>query len=668
VSSTWWRRSCCWQPPTWHGRARRRRTWSDSQSPDSERQPLATSSSVALPAWRLEGRIVDAQERPIPGARIELTSLCSGVEDGPAGSSREDGHYVVDLSPWQERSRFENGNVTLYASVRAPGFHVASKSISLGDVVQNSTDLSEVVLKQDFTLTKGSVLTGRVIDSKGAPVPHAFAYLHVGKRRSVARANPRGQYWINVPGSGHGYILVDQPAVGTGMLPDIRLAEDQDQTVPDVVLLSHGAIHGVLMYDDGQPIAGREISIEAVATNRKDLKVVTGTFPSIETDLGIGPGYDPGEFAKGLTAGAALTGDDGSFVIRGLRPGRYRTMFRAKDATRSELRVFETETDQAPLEIRLDYHRLTVRVFDPEGKRVEHPDCGWIGWRPDKDALIRRLAGGEPVFEKLTGDVAAGGQIHDVFVSRGSWWLVSAEAQGHHAWQLLTADGPTHETQVDLRLRAGPKDARLRITVSSPADGGPMPFKIRLRRALPGFRACEEEVGSTDGAKVYRCNPGTFLLTIQPAPTNGSRLPSSYREIRRQVKLESHQETELRVVAEQGGRVSLLVHTPEGWKGDGTWRVAAKVPGAPGQEPRDLKLYLFVEDSERQQIVRMGAYRGPVNKRVTCEGVLSPGKHVVTVETKGFKSQQVAVEIFAGKVTDAEVWLTDDDIEAGKGR
>jgi hypothetical protein len=66
--------------------------------------------------------------------------------------------------------------------------------------------------------------------------------------------------------------------------------------------------------------------------------------------------------------------------------------------------------------------------------------------------------------------------------------------------------------------------------------------------------------------------------------------------------------------------------------------------------------------------IHMGSGAGPVNTRVTCKGLLSPGRHLVTVETKGFKSKPVAVEIFAGKVTHAEVWLTKDDVQTQKDR
>lgn len=617
-----------------------------------DREPLAPSSNVDLPAWRLVGMVRDPEERPVPGARIELKAEGSGVEGSVAGTSVARGRYVVDLSPWQERSRFENAHVTLKALVWAPGFHVGSASIPLGNAVKNSADSSELVLAQDFILQKGNVLTGHVVDADGKPVPEAFVSLHVGGSKSEARTNARGRYQVNVRQGGVGYLLARGGNMGAGILRDLPVEAGQDQILPDLTLSSLGVIRGVLLYDDRQPIAGYEVWAQVVSVAPQPQE------PS-----------DPRHVLGGTNGGSCLSSDDGRFVIRGLKPGRYKiTPSVLLSAESNEEPTYEVETDQAPIEIRLAYHGLDIRVLDPEGKPVLHTSRCYFGWKPEKDPLVRRLAAGEPVFGELwNSDVIGSGQFRGQLVPKGSWWLIKTGALDHGAHRLVCADGPNHETLVDLRLaKPPPRDARLRVSVLSPEDRKPMPFEIELMDTLPGFGAGQEEIESSKGVKVYRCCPGTFLAGIQPAPTGVFQSPSTYMKIRRLVKLESHQEAQLTVVAEQGGRVALFVHTPSGWKGSKR-RVRVTVPGGLGEPPRGLHPYQYEQVlGKGKSYVRFGA--GPVNQRVICKGLLSPGKHILTVETKGFKPKQVAVEIFAGKVTDAQVWLTEDDIQTGKSR
>ena len=128
----------------------------------------AESSQKATPTTTLTGRVVDAQGRGLAGVQLELRSQLAGFgslglfdlqlperPEGTSGTTGSDGRFSMEAP----------GEGAAALSLLAEGYERRIKSVTL-----NPGDRREL---SDLTLTKGCILSGRVVDASGAPVSGA---------------------------------------------------------------------------------------------------------------------------------------------------------------------------------------------------------------------------------------------------------------------------------------------------------------------------------------------------------------------------------------------------------------------------------------------------------------------------------------------------------------
>jgi protocatechuate 3,4-dioxygenase beta subunit len=152
--------------------------WSDNEMPEPELRALKAVMTLQ-PGHRLYGIVTNSEGQPLKGARVQL-----GEYGGEAVRTGEDGRF--DIRSIKEEAQI----VTVQAKQYAP----------LLRVVQ----VPELAVEQVFVLDKGQVLSGKVVDTNGTPIPEATVYVEKWQGYKSLRKNMKtlkdGTFgWKNAP-------------------------------------------------------------------------------------------------------------------------------------------------------------------------------------------------------------------------------------------------------------------------------------------------------------------------------------------------------------------------------------------------------------------------------------------------------------------------------------
>ena len=176
------------------------------------------------PARSLSGRVLDAERRPVGGARIALVE----IRESGVGTNASVGRWSTEVDRTDEEGRFVLNEIDPglgpgpwhHLEVRAPGFRTAEISR-----LQIPEDGEAAPL--EVVLDRGAVLEGRVLDGDGQPVlqamvdviapdsyrlPGPFLWTDDLGRYRIEGLGP-GEYRVQVRGRGVG-------AAGTIVLGD----------------------------------------------------------------------------------------------------------------------------------------------------------------------------------------------------------------------------------------------------------------------------------------------------------------------------------------------------------------------------------------------------------------------------------------------------------------
>ncbi len=243
------------------------------------------------PARRVHGRVVGADRRPLPAARVHLVvplplagsageiraALPAEAATGPDGS--------FDLV-WAaaERARL---------AVRAPGYAPAAIEFER----RRAADLGEIAL------APLAALSGEVRDGAGRPVPGAaVSAVAAGGEETVASTGPRGEFTL--AGLAPGDRLTLSVTKG-GFSPAVLSGVAVPRAHPLAIELRRALrLRGVVMDEDGEPVAGARVVALALPGRQGDQD---GAFPAI-----------------GRPVAQAAAGEGGGFVFGGLPPGPLR--------------------------------------------------------------------------------------------------------------------------------------------------------------------------------------------------------------------------------------------------------------------------------------------------------------------------------------------------------
>jgi hypothetical protein len=318
---------------------------------------------LVSPTRGIRGRVVDAVTgSPIEGAVVgegagAVKTDLEGTFDWAAGGGRGTwarvaarGYFVTNVSGpeggdaitvklWRRRTlagtvRLADGSAVTgaFVAVVAAGSGQGSENARtdatgrfrfdevrdgrLAVVVQPTPDSPSFLTKEfedvaagdmglDLVVDPGLTVAGRIVDGDGRPVPRMhvvpLAVANESARRSghifSAVSGADGTFVVNgLPSGRHDLNVYDAFDEAGGWLPEMRKGVEAG-TADLVVVVTKGlTISGRVTDGDGRPAFGKRVIADDVATNP-----LLGGF-------GNGPELDA----------------DGRFVLRGLRPGRYR--------------------------------------------------------------------------------------------------------------------------------------------------------------------------------------------------------------------------------------------------------------------------------------------------------------------------------------------------------
>jgi Carboxypeptidase regulatory-like domain len=514
---------------------------------------------------KASGLVRDRQDRPVPGAVVELRPATPNDAVARLRVLGDPDPALSRKAASDAQGRFELPSLasgTFDLSVRAAGF--ADALISGIELPDNTgpLDLGTVVLEGEAVLTgmvrgtDGQPLEGadvRIVPTAsllGGPQGAPDAVTGSGGRFEIRGQRPGARLKLSAERSGYA------PAQASGVT-----APNEEPVV--LVLAPRGSISGRVVDADSHPVPG--IALQAVSVK---MEIVEGAT------------------VKGGRATETRSHEDGSFVLDGVEPGPV------------ELTGSEAGWQESTLQIRLPVgqnlegvelvlHKAALlegRVLGPDGNPVARAEIG--RYEPPREGVIRyraplalsdadgryRIGGLAPGHLSLAArHVALGQSIRDLDVQPGDNTL-DFELTGGHAvsGRVLDSSGaPARDARVSLRSNssaAGPPDAM------SDADGsfrfeGISAGSYRLDAVKEGEGRTRQLVQITVAEAPLE---GVILEIVSPVAIRGRILGLTVDELA-QVQVSAGWGAGSSTVAYDGSyRIEDL--TP------GTWRVVADLP------------------------------------------------------------------------------------------
>ncbi len=373
----------------------------------------------------VSGRVVDADGNAVAGAGIRDSG--DGPRGKPRTTSADDGTFsITGITVGRERR--------IIAEKR--GFvRGITETFTLGPREMRTG----VVL----TLLRGAVLSGRVVDAAGDPVPSAVvlakpAAVFTSERRT--RVGPDGAFRFDALPAGR----CELRAVRSGYLgrrhADVALTEGGTHDGVTITLDRGLTIAGRVVDDSGQPVAGARVQASPSRSSRE----------------------------RYGGSGTSVTEDDGTFTIPALGPG--------------ELRVFAFKRGY----VQQPSGSIPVRAGD---RRVRLTLCVERAIH----GFVRREDTGQPVPDFFVRAYSSNAVSTKTFSSQDGRFRLDGADFGTYHLEAGTTDGGVSPELVAVRLEpgrdAGPVElrvipgARLRGTVVAP-DGTPLErASVYVRRA-----------------------------------------------------------------------------------------------------------------------------------------------------------------------------------------
>lgn len=442
--------------------------------------------AVALrPEAAVEGRIEDAQGRPVPWARVEVQENARPryFREGERAWSRPDGRF---------RLRGLLPRAVYQLSVSADGFARAS-------VTARTAPPGRAPAPVRIVLDTGRSARGRLVDESGQPVGGAAVSLAVpgplGLEEAESRAlsDAEGRFEVRRLSPGLYDLKVERRGFAPLRRPGVEIA-GTSADLGVVTLLRGAALEGTVRDRQGAPVAGAEIAALLVRGRSSFMQPVRHEPPL-----------------------RARTGADGRFVFSDLRPGM-----------RYDLRIVhpghppaEAMGVQAPTLVPLDIELATARSASG---RVLGP-----GGEPVVDASVLlvqddRARGGSSQSTREGGRTGPDGEFRIPNLPPGSLDLEVA-ARGYKNRRLFGLRVPDDRDLdgLEIALEGGSMlDGRVRDSAGEPLPK--VSIWTRLVRPLEEIGATrrdswQSERAFTDGDGRFSLNlePGVFAVTAMSA-------------------------------------------------------------------------------------------------------------------------------------------------------
>ena len=556
-----------------------------------ERLPLRVEVERGLV---VRGRVVsDGEQAPIAEAVVAVISIHANTPAATATADHEGRFELTGLDP---------GRYLALAS--APGWFPLEHPVELD-------------LPSDESITipmrAGGSLSGRVIESDGAPVSDARVLIkrHVnnsgrfrgetlvdGEGRFAFDPLPPGEYDVDVLGAS-GQPLVD-PEHDRAVRATVQITADQRTEIELVVTGQAGAITGRVVGSDDEPIASAFVCAEPTTPARGALA-------------------QPGCLAH-------TTDVDGSFELRGLQAGRYTVSARVRGGGEASVGDVEPGDD-----VELIVRGTGTLVGSAHYLRDGKPPDLLVVEAVRTDAEVRR---------------------RELFLRSGGRWSITGLPAGDYAIRIhasaasgaaaaqVEADRETNVGDVALDDRTSVSGRIVRLETDEPLPG----FRV-VATALDGqlrsryVREHARNVSDASG-RFLIIDPPTGRVTLHAIPENLDARPPDLTEAHLTVTINSGSPLEIgdvaiptrRVLADQprasfGFGLTRWDHV--GDQAEQTARVETLEPGGPaaraGLELGDVITAIDGYDVIGRRYVLQYRLIAPVGTTITIDTERVPG-------------------------------------------
>jgi protocatechuate 3,4-dioxygenase beta subunit/sarcosine oxidase gamma subunit len=255
------------------------------------RPPTAKPLVIRLePEAALAGQVVDTADKPVPGARVDLSwqAYLPEEPDRPVGE------------PILRNTRADGDGRFTFRGIPAGKTRVGVTAPSFAPLEGIEVDLPRPSTAGELRLVleRGAILQGRVTTADGEPVPA----VRVGTGGTMAATNDDGLYWLEGAELGRQEVLFLHPSYGRVAKPfDIQPGVN----VLDVSFDPGVEVAGRVIDDAGKPVAGAKV--ELAPENH----------------------FEPRQYQD-------VTGEDGRFRLSPVLAGRYRLKARADGFSETE--------------------------------------------------------------------------------------------------------------------------------------------------------------------------------------------------------------------------------------------------------------------------------------------------------------------------------------------
>ncbi len=478
------------------------RTLLDVPAPEAEGGVLDVGDVVLRAGRRIEGRVLDADGRPVIGQRVSLVGANGDRARLVGDASARKGTYGEEEEAYTDdlgRFRFPGLALGVYTlSARLPGGEIPPREVTLGDDAD--------ALGVDLRVPDGRDLVVRVRDARGNALAQAFVSAFGPERQGVSGTTDakgavtlritRGTWKVGV----HWERELD--AKGRNLLgANDVVASDADDEL-EIRLEDAGFLAGLVRDASGAPLA--RALVGAFAPGRAPSATVTDAEGRFSLQVAA-----PDVYAVRVT-GQHDADHPGQILEMvgerlGVRAGDTEVILVARPAPRDRAftLVVEGPDGRPVVGARVSvagWNGTTSRLATGEGGRVEvgdlssrpvdveaEPDAGhgdvWIAARP-----LRVVPDGQTVSIRLRVGVAVSGRVHradgrparDVYVGahatpldgEGDDWTATTDAEGR--FRLLVDPELTLPLIVTARPDGG-EPARVEV---ERLDGAEVPIRL----------------------------------------------------------------------------------------------------------------------------------------------------------------------------------------------
>jgi hypothetical protein len=332
----------------------------------AEPAPAPPAPEPGLRRW-LEGTVRFEDGMPATGAELRAFAFHEGrlVLSGAEGVAAADGAFRLDVTPADIRLLFVLRDLQLVVEHRdaRPATHSVPSDARALDL-----DRPVVTIPCDLVLPRAVIVTGRVVDVRGAPlrdalvcalpvsdVPFQGIGFDLNEAIDLTEAGESGEFRLRLDAGKPCLFGADL----TGKRAVFRRWDGAAGSMPDLVLEDAFAISGRVLDAAGLPVLKARVRAELTEAEADADSQATTTGGRLRTLVGR-------MIALETVDGEAETSADGSFVLIDLDPGPHRVWVEGV----GEVELLADAVDDAARDVRVPTGAVDLRL-DAVRARIE---------------------------------------------------------------------------------------------------------------------------------------------------------------------------------------------------------------------------------------------------------------------------------------------------------